>query len=87
MRMYQSISGTVSQVISDYVVASLPAALKVITSGNTITEYAYSDTTLTTLLGSTSTTPTSPIRGTRVGIIKTPAAVTQGTTVDTFSAS
>ena len=86
MRMLKSVSGTVSTVISDYALASLPAAVKVVTSSNTITEYAYSDTSLTALLGSTSTTPSSPTMGTNVGIIKTPAAITQGTTVDNFSA-
>ena len=87
MRMLQSITGTVSTVISDYSVASLPAAIKVVTSGNTITEYAYSDTAMTTSLGNTSTTPASPTRGSGVGIIKAPAAVSQGSTVDTFNAS
>lgn len=84
--MLQSISGTVSTVISDFSVASLPAAIKVVTSGNSITEYAYSDTAMTTALGNTSTTPASPTRGSGVGIIKAPAAVTQGTTVDDFAA-
>lgn len=87
MRMLKSVAGTVSTVISDYAVASLPAAIKVVTSGSTITEYAYSNTTMTTSLGNTSTTPASPTIGTGVGIIKAPAAVSQGTTVDDFSAS
>ena len=87
MRMLKSISGTISQVISDYAVASLPAAIKVVTSGDTITETAYSDTSLTTSLGSTSTTPSGPIKGTGVGIIKVPAAITQGSTVDIFNAN
>jgi len=85
--MLKSISGTISQVISDYAVASLPAAIKVVTSGDTITETAYSDTSLTTSLGSTSTTPSGPIKGTGVGIIKVPAAITQGSTVDIFNAN
>lgn len=84
MRMLKAVAGTVSTVISDYSVASLPVGIKVITSGGTITEYAYSDAALGTLIGSTSTTPTSPIIGTSVGIIKTPAAVSQGSTVDNF---
>ena len=87
LRMLKSVSGTVSQVISDYAMASLPAAVKVVTNGNTITEYGYSDAAMTTLLGSTSTTVTSPVIGAGVGIIKAPAAITQGSTVDTFSAS
>ena len=86
MRMLKSVSGTVSTVISDYSLASLPAAIKVITNGGTITEYAYSDTAMTSLLGSTSATPASPVIGNKVGIIKAPAAITQGTTVDNFSA-
>lgn len=87
MRLLKSLSGTVSQVISDYAVSSLPAALKVVTSNNTITETAYSDAGMTTPIGSTSTTPSSPIKGLGVGIIKTPAAVSQGSTVDTFNAN
>jgi hypothetical protein len=86
MRMLKSVSGTVSLVVSDYSIASLPAAIKVITNGGTITEYAYSDTAMTTLLGSTSVTPSSPTIGNKVGIIKAPAAVTQGTIVDNFLA-
>lgn len=85
--MLKSVAGTVSQVISDYAVASLPVAIKVVTIGDSITEYAYSNTGMTTLLGSTSTTPSSPTKGTGVGIIKAPAAITQGSTVDTFTAS
>jgi len=87
MRLLKAISGTVSTVISDYSVASLPASLKVITNNGTITSYAYSDTGLTTLIGTVATTPSSPLTGSGVGIIKTPAAVSQGTTVDNFSAS
>ena len=87
MRMLKSISGTVSTVISDYAVASLPVAIKVVTNNGTITETAYSDSGMTTSLGSTSTTPSSPIQGLGVGIIKAPAAVSQGSTVDTFNAN
>jgi hypothetical protein len=42
---------------------------------------------MTTSLGSTSTTPSSPIKGTGVGVIKVPASITQGSTVDTFNAN
>lgn len=87
MRLLKSVSGTVSQVISDYTISSTAVAIKVTTSNNTITETAYSDTGMTTSIGSTSTTQTSPIKGLGVGIIKAPAGVTQGSTVDSFNAN
>jgi len=87
MRTLKSVAGTVSTVISDFALTALPVAIKVVTSGTTINEYAYSDSNMATLLNSTTASPTSPTLGTNVGIIKTPAAVTQGTTVDNFSAN
>jgi hypothetical protein len=62
------------------------AAIWLQTSGDLITSKAYSDVAMTAQLGSTLTyTPTSPTKGTKVGIIKTPST-TQGSTVDSFSA-
>ena len=63
------------------------ASMQVDTVGTTITAKAYTGAGQTTQLGSTITrTPTSPTRGTGVGIIKAPTTDSQGSTVDNFSA-
>ena len=87
LRMLQSVGGSVSTATGDISLSSAAAAISVNTSGNTITAKAWSDTAMTTQLGSTQTyTPTSPTKGTGVGIIKAPAD-NQGSTVDDFNAS
>jgi len=85
--MLKSVAGTVSTVVSDVSVASDPIAVKAVTNGNTISGYAYSDTSLTTQIGTITSTPASPTKGNAVGIIKTPATTNQGSTVDTFAAN
>lgn len=85
MRLLKSVSGTVSTVISDVSLASAAAALKVVVNNGSISEYAYSDTAMTTQIGTASTTPSSPSMGSNVGIIKTTTQGTQGSTVDNFS--
>jgi hypothetical protein len=85
--MLQSVGGTVSTATGDVSLSSAAAAVSVNTSGNTITAKAWADTGMTSQLGSTQTyTPSSPTKGTGVGIIKAPADG-QGSTVDNFSAS
>ncbi len=61
----------------------------VTTVGSTITSSAYSGSNLTgSQVGSTlSLTPSSPIRGTSVGIIKGPSTGNQGSTTDNFLAT
>lgn len=87
LRMIKSVSGTVSTVVSDVSLASQPAAIKVTTSTNTITAQAYSDTAMTSALGSpVTTTPSSPLKGLKAGIIKAPTSYNQTSTVDNFSA-
>jgi hypothetical protein len=57
------------------------------TSSNTITAQAYSSAGLNSQVGSTLTyTPSSPTKGTKVGIIKTPSSANAGSTLDNFSA-
>lgn len=84
VRIIKKISGTVSQVSSTSVSAAV-AALKVILSGTGITVRAYSDTGMTTQLGSdiTATNPSSP-SATAHGLIKAQSD-NQGTTVDEFN--
>ena len=87
LRMLKSVGGTVSTATGDISLSSAAAAISVNTSGDTITAKAWSDTAMTTQLGTTQTyTPTSPTKGTGVGIIKAPAD-NQGSTVDNFNAS
>jgi hypothetical protein len=51
-----------------------------------ITIQPYSDTALTSALGSPITlTPSSPNQGTNYGIVKSPSAYEQGATVDNFT--
>lgn len=77
-----------SEATSKVTLSSAAAAISVETAGNTITTKAYSDTAMTTQLGTTLThTPNSPAKGTSVGIIKTASAHGQGLTVDDFAAS
>jgi len=85
--MYKNVSGTVSTVISDTALSAAAASIKIAIVGGTITQTAYSDASLTTQVGTSSTTPSSPTTAPYVGIIKTPGGLTQGTTVDNFSAS
>lgn len=88
LRIIKSDLGTVTTPTSDISLPSSPAAMYVSTSNNTITAKAYSDTSMTTQIGSTmSYTPTSPTKGTRIGIFKSPVAYNQGTTLDDFSAT
>lgn len=86
LRVVKSESNTVSTVGSDVTLASFPAAISVTTSGNTITSRAWSSANLTGLLGTNTQTPSSPVRGTKVGLVKAPSPSSQGSTADTFSA-
>lgn len=87
LQLLKSVSGTVSEATSSVSLASAAAAISVATSGNGITAKAYSDTAMTTQLGTTlSYTATSPTRGTSVGILKTTSDYSQGSTVDNFTA-
>ena len=60
-------------------------SVMVSTVGNQITAKAYASAGLTSQLGSNIViTPTSPTKGTSVGIIKAPSSGSQGSTVDNF---
>lgn len=63
------------------------ASMKTETTSTQIIVKAYSGAGLTSQLGSTITrTPTTPIRGTSVGIVKGPSTYNQGSTLDNFKA-
>lgn len=88
LKLLKSVSGTVSEATSAVSLGSAAAAIAVTTVGDAITAKAYSDTGLTTQLGSTlSYTATSPTKGTSVGILKTTSAYSQESTVDNFTAN
>jgi len=62
------------------------ASMEVATSSGSITAKGYSATGQVTQLGSTvSRSPSSPIRGSSVGIIKAPTDANQGSTLDNYS--
>lgn len=93
IRIISSVSGSV---VTDSTTAlatstsSYPniASMQTNTSGTTITVKGYSGAGQTTQLGSTITrTPSSPVRGTSVGIIKAPTTDNQGSTLDSFNAT
>ena len=87
LRLSKSVGGSVTAV-SDVSLGAQPSAIKVTTSGDSITSQAYSNTALTSPLGSAiSTTQSSPVKGGKVGIIKAPTSNNQQSTVDDFSAT
>ena len=88
LRLLKSVSGTVSSATSEISLGSDAAAIYVATVGDTITAKAYSNTNMTTQIGTTITlTPTTPTKGSFVGIIKTASPHAQGSTVDNFTAN
>lgn len=94
LTIYSSVSGTVSTPSTLTVwtgssgsFTTTVGSILVSTSSNTITAKAYSAAGLTTQLGSTLTyTPSSPTKGMKVGIIKTPSNTNAGSTLDNFAA-
>jgi hypothetical protein len=92
-RIISSASGTVSTDSTTTLATSTSsypniASMQVNTNGTTITVKGYSSAGQTTQLGTTITrTPTSPTRGTSVGIIKAPTIANQGSTLDNFNAT
>jgi hypothetical protein len=87
LRLSSCISGTISAaVVSDVALSQAAAAIKVVTNENNIVATAYSDTTLVSSLGSINTTPASPIKAPKAGIIKTPSSYNQSSTIDNFAA-
>ena len=85
LRLIKSVANTVSTVL-DSALASLPASLRLTTSGNSITAKAYSGAGQTTQIGS-DVTSTQTAGGTTHGIILAPGGYYQGTTVDNLSIS
>jgi len=88
LRLLKSVSGTVSSATSEISLGSDAAAIYVATVGDTITAKAYSNISMATQIGTTMTfTPTTPNKGSFVGIIKTTSPYLQGSVVDNFTAN
>jgi hypothetical protein len=87
LRLSRSVAGTITtSVVSDVTLSQAAVAVKVDTSGNTITARAYSNTTLTSVIGTINSTQTSPTKAPKAGIIKIPSSYTQSSTIDDFVA-
>jgi len=86
LRLLRAVGGSVSTVSSDVSISSAASAIKMVTSNNTITSTAYSNTSMTSSLGSRNDTPSSPTKTTSHGIVKAPSGSSQGSTIDNFSA-
>lgn len=86
LRLLSSVAGTVSSPVGDQSLGSSASAIKVVTSGNSVTAQAYSDTLLATPLGTAMTSSTTSTKGTSHGIIKITSDYSQGSTADDFSA-
>lgn len=81
MRVLQSVSGSVSALYT-WTMASLAAAFRVKTSGNSITMQAYSDTGMTSQIGSDTTyNASAPNKTKRFGLSIGPSNYNQGTTI------
>ena len=93
VRILSSVSGTVSTNSTTTLATSTSsqqniASMQVNTNGTTVTIKGYSGAGQTTQMGSTITiTPSSPVRGEGVGIIKAPTVDSQGSTLDNFNAT
>jgi hypothetical protein len=85
LRLIKSVTNTITTVL-DQTLPSLPASVKLITSGTSITGRAYSTAGQVTQIG-TDLTSTQTAGGTQHGIILAPGGYTQGTTVDNITIS
>jgi len=92
LKLYKNVSGTISTVATHELNSNTSSyseinSIKAITSGDSITVSGYSSSGLSSQLGSNLTnTPSSPTKGSKVGIIKTPSDANSGSILDNFSA-
>lgn len=87
LRLIQSVNGVVTSPVADISLGIAPAGISITTTNDVLTYTAYSDTSMTATIASGSFTPTTPIKSTYHGIVKSPSAYAQGTAVDNFSVS
>ena len=87
LRLSRSLSGTVTaSVVSDVSLGQAANSIKITTSGDSITAVAYSGASLTSAIGTISTTQAGAVKAAKAGIIKVPSNYTQSSTVDNFAA-
>jgi len=86
LRTIKIAGGVVSTVGTDVALSSAAAAIKAVTSGNGLTVTAYSDTAMTTSLGTKTETNTAA-KGTKTGLMKTLSQYNQGLVADSFSSA
>ena len=87
LRLSRAVSGTITtSVVSDVSLSQAAAAIRVVTAGDSITARAFSDNNFASIIGTISTTPSSPIKAAKAGIIKVPSSHTQSSTIDNFAA-
>ena len=87
LRLLKSVGGSVTTVGADILIGSVPAKIKLEASNGAITYTAYSDMSMSSILGSGTHTPTTPVVNGYYGIVKSPSTYNQGSTVDNFSVS
>jgi hypothetical protein len=86
LKLYQSISGTISE-ISSSTLGSQANSIKLITSGTNITGKAYSDGSLSNQTGSDLTYSSSGVKPNLYGIILEVSDQNQGNTISSFNAN
>lgn len=91
LKLYRNLSGTISNVTTQQINSNTSGyskvnSIKAITAGESITVQGYSNTGLSSQLGSNLTYNASgATRGTKAGIIKTPSDASAGSLIDNFS--
>lgn len=91
LKLYKNVSGTISTVATQEINSNTSGyseinSIKAITSGDSITVSGYTNSGLSSQLGSSLTnTPASPSKGTKAGIIKTASDANAGSVLDNFS--
>jgi hypothetical protein len=83
--LLRSVGGVVTT-LNSIALSAAPAGIKLISTGDTLTWQAYSNTALTNALGTQgSLTISGPSKSNFHGIVKAPTVSSQGSTVDNFS--
>ena len=92
LKLYKNVSGTISTVQTTGINSNSSAfveanSIKAQTQGDSITITAYQSSGLSSAFATILTnTPSSPLKGTKAGIIKTPSTANAGSLIDNFSA-
>lgn len=87
LRLLRSVTGTVSLIKQAALGTTQPTAMKVVANGLNITATSYTDSGLTTVVGSPLTHTATSGTANQQGVVLTPSPAGQGTTLDNFSAT